>query len=115
MGGRRHLGPGERLPDGGEPGTGLKKACPTAVILDTQSVKNAATATGATVGFDAGKLVKGRKRLVLTDTLGHVLASRVLPADAVDGAAAVAFWDEVATTHELLGQPGVPACGAAPA
>ena len=55
------------------------------------------------MGFDAGKLVKGRKRLVLTDTLGHVLASRVLPADAVDGAAAIAFWDEVAATHELLG------------
>ena len=73
------------------------------MILDTQSVKNTATATGATVGFDAGKLVKGRKRLVLTDTLGHVLASRVLPADAVDGAAASAFWDEVAATHELLG------------
>ena len=73
------------------------------MILDTQSVKNTATATGATVGFDAGKLVKGRKRLVLTDTLGHVLASRVLPADAVDGAAAIALWDEVAATHELLG------------
>jgi len=50
--------------------------------------------------LDAGKVVKGRKRLVL----GHVLASRVLPANAVDGAAASAFWDEVATTHGLLGQ-----------
>ena len=104
MGNGRQLGADECLPDGGEPRTSQKKACPTAVILDTQSVKNAATATGATVGFDAGKLVKGRKRLVLTDTLGHVLASRVLPADAVDGAAAIAFWDEVATMHELLGQ-----------
>ena len=74
------------------------------MIIDTQSVKNTTTATGATVGFDAGKLVKGRKRLVITDTLGHVLASRVLPAHAVDGAAAIAFWDEVAPTHELLGQ-----------
>ena len=83
---------------------GRKKAWPTAVILDTQSVKNAATATGATVGFDAGKLVKGRKRLVLTDTLGNVLASWVLPADAVDGAAAIAFWDDVVATHELLGR-----------
>lgn len=77
------------------------------MIRDTQSVKNTATATGATVdfdaGFDAGKLVNGRKRLVLPDTLGHVLASWVLPADAVDGAVAIAFWDEVAATHELLG------------
>ena len=45
------------------------------MILDTQSVKNTATATGATVGFDACKLVKGRKRLVLPDTLGQVLTS----------------------------------------
>ena len=75
------------------------------MILDQLArVKNAATATGATVGFDAGKLVKGRKRLVLTDTLGHVLASRVLPAVAVDGPVAIAFWDEVNAAHDLLGQ-----------
>jgi len=55
------------------------------------------------VGFDAGKLVKGRKRLVLTDTLGNVLASRLVPANAVDGTAAIAFGDEVAATHALLG------------
>jgi transposase len=57
-----------------------KKAQPTCVIIDTQSVKNAATATGDTVGFDAGKLVKGRKRLVLIDTSGNMLASWVVPA-----------------------------------
>lgn len=67
-------------------------------------MKNAATATGATVGFDAGKLVKGRKRLVLIDTLGNVLASRVVAAHVSDAAAAIAFWDEVAATHPLLGQ-----------
>jgi len=82
---------GQRLSEREQPGTGRKKVWPTAVILDPQSGKNAATATGAPVGFDAGKLVKGRKRLVLTDTLGHVLISRVVPANAVDGAAAIAF------------------------
>lgn len=81
-----------------------QKAQPTCVVIDTQSVKNAATATGATVGFDAGKLVKGRKRLVLIDTLGNVLASRVVPAHVSDAAVAIAFWDEVAATHPLLGQ-----------
>ena len=86
------------------PRAGPKKAWPTAVIIDTQSVKNAATATRATVGFDAGKLVKGRKRLVLTDTLGNVLASRVLPAGEHDGTAAIAFWDEIAAAHALLGR-----------
>ena len=104
VGGRRHVDASQHLPEREQPGTGRKKACPTAVILDTQSVKNAATATGATVGFDAGKLVKGRKRLVLTDTLGHVLASRVVPADAADGPAAIASWDEVAAAHDLPGR-----------
>ena len=102
VGSRRYLG-ADGLPDGEQPGTRPKKACPTAVILDTQGVKNTATATGATVGFDAGKLVKGHKHLEINDKMGHVLASRVLPAAAVDGAAAIAFWDEVATTNELLG------------
>lgn len=67
-------------------------------------MKNAATATGATVGFDAGKLVKGRKRLGLVDTLGNVLASRVVPAHVSDAAAAIAFWDKVAGAHPLLAQ-----------
>ena len=74
------------------------------MIIDTQSVKNAATATGTTVGFDAGKLVKGRKRLVLIDTLGNVVASRVVPAHVSDAAAAIAFWDEVASSHPLLAE-----------
>lgn len=81
-----------------------QKAEPACVLIDTQSVKNAATATGATVGFDAGKLVKGRKRLVLVDTLGNVLASQVVPAHVSDAAVAIAYWDEVAATHPLLGQ-----------
>ena len=67
-------------------------------------MKNASKPTGAPVGFDAGKLVKGRHRLVLTDTRGHVRASRVVPAGAADGPAAIAFWDEVAAMHDLLGQ-----------
>ena len=67
-------------------------------------MKNAAPATGASVGFDAGKLVKGRKRLVLLDTRGNGLASRVLPAHVSDAAAATAFWDEGAARHPLLGQ-----------
>lgn len=81
-----------------------QKASPTCVIIDTQSVKNAATATGATVGFDAGKLVKGRKRVVLIDSLGNVLASRIVPAHVSDAAAAIAFWDEVAASHPLLAE-----------
>lgn len=44
---------------------------PTAAALDSQSVKT--SAQGGPKGYDAGKKVKGRKRHILTDTLGLVL------------------------------------------
>lgn len=42
---------------------------PTTLILDAQSVKNSATATEQ-IGFDGGKLIKGRKLFMLIDTPG---------------------------------------------
>ena len=81
-----------------------EKAWPTVVTLDSQSIKNAAMTIGATVESNAGKLVKGCKRLVLTDTLRNVLYSSVLPANAAAGPGAIAFWDEVAASHDLPGR-----------
>ncbi len=49
---------------------------PTAAIIDSQSVKTGANARD-TVGFDAGKRGKGRKRHLLTDTLGLMLRIEV--------------------------------------
>jgi transposase len=45
---------------------------PTEAIIDSQSVKSAAMVT-QDVGFDGGKLIKGRKRFLTVDTLGLVL------------------------------------------
>ncbi|MBD2767018.1 transposase [Hymenobacter sp. BT664] len=78
-----------------------KSPCPSAVILDTQSVKNTPTSTQA-VGFDAGKGIKGRKRLVVVDTLGNLLVAQVVSADPHDGAIGVAFWDRYGPAHPLL-------------
>lgn len=45
---------------------------PSEAIVDSQSVKSAAMVSEQ-VGFDAGKLIKGRKRFLTVDTLGLVL------------------------------------------
>ena len=71
-------------------------------MLDAQSVRNSATAT-AQIGFDAGKLIKGRKRLVLIDTSGATVARYVLPASAHVGQSALAWWAKL-VHHQLLGQ-----------
>lgn len=56
-----------------------KDCRPKAAVLDSQSVKS--DPHGGEVGYDAAKRIKGRKRHVLVDTLGLVLAVRVTPAD----------------------------------
>ena len=45
---------------------------PSEAIIDSQSVKSAAMVSQS-VGFDAGKKIKGRKRFMTVDTLGLVL------------------------------------------
>jgi putative transposase len=59
-----------------------KKGCkksPSAAILDSQSIKT--TFVGGQRGFDAAKHIKGRKRHILVDTLGLLLAVVVHRAD----------------------------------
>jgi transposase len=62
---------------------------PTAGVLDSQSVET--SAQGGPKGYDAAKKVKGRKRHLVVDVLGLLLAVLILPANIQDrdGAAPV--------------------------
>jgi putative transposase len=59
-----------------------RKPKPTAAIIDSQSAPT--TQAGGPRGFDAGKRVYGRKRHIVTDTNGLLLAVHVHPANVQD-------------------------------
>lgn len=59
---------------------------PTAAIIDAQSTRS--SAQGGQTGFDAGKKVKGRKRHLVVDTLGLLLALTITAASVQDRDAA---------------------------
>jgi transposase len=57
---------------------------PTAGIIDSQSVKGADTVGRGTRGYDAGKKINGRKRFIVTDTLGLLIVVCVMAASVQD-------------------------------
>jgi putative transposase len=72
-----------------------RETSPGAAIIDSQSVKT--TEVGGPHGYDAAKKVNGRKRHIVVDTLGLLLAVVVHPANVQD-------YDGAVLVLALLGQ-----------
>ncbi len=67
-----------------EKGRGPRQPDPTAGVVDSQSLRGADTVSKNTRGYDAGKKVNGRKRHIVTDTLGLLLIVMVTGASVQD-------------------------------
>jgi putative transposase len=72
----------------------------SAMIIDSQSIKSAEG--GEKIGFDGGKLVKGRKRNLITDTIGLVVVAKVTAANVQDVHAGKQILIELQKRTELI-------------
>lgn len=86
-----------------------RQVTPTASIMDTQSVKTSTNVPLGTQGTDAGKKIVGRKRGIITDTLGLLLAVIVTAASVSDNTIGAALLDEAAARHPALAKTWVDA------
>jgi putative transposase len=72
----------------------------SAMIMDSQSAKSAEG--GEEIGFDGGKFVRGRKRTLVTDTIGLVVLAKVTAANLADVHAGKQILTELKEKPELI-------------
>jgi transposase len=84
-----------------------RKPEPTASVIDTQSVKTSTNVPLASQGTDAGKRIVGRKRGIVTDTLGLILAVTVTAASLSENAVGIRLLDHVKATYPTISKAWV--------
>ncbi len=75
---------------------------PSACVTDAQSVKTSTSVHAASQGIDADKKIVGRKRSIITDTLGLLLAVLVTAASVQDSAAGQRLLNQTADAEDGL-------------
>ena len=79
-----------------------RKAQPTASIMDSQSLKTSTNVPLSTQGTDAGKKIVGRKRGIITDTIGPLPAVVVTAASASDNTIGTDLLQRATHTYPTL-------------
>jgi transposase len=79
-----------------------RKAEPSASIMDSQSLKTSTNVPNTTQGIDAGKRIVGRKRGIITDTLGLLLAVIVTAASVSDNTIGLTLLDRATAAYPTL-------------
>ena len=75
---------------------------PSAGVIDCQSVKTSTNVPATSQGIDPGKNLAGRKRSILTDSVGLLLAVIVTAASVQDHPPGTRLLDHAATAHPTI-------------
>jgi transposase len=86
---------------------GGRKPQPTASVIDTQSVKTSINVPLPSQGTGATKKIVGRKRGIVTDTLGLILAVTVTAAGLHENALGIRLLDQAKETYPTISKSWV--------
>ncbi|MFJ9565966.1 IS5 family transposase [Streptomyces fuscichromogenes] len=76
-----------------------RNAEPSACVIDAQSVKTSTSVPATSQGTDNAKKIVGRKRSIVTDTIGLLIAVLVTAASVQDSVAGTQLLDQVSAGH----------------